>query len=335
MLKIIFYLIFIFYLNKIYISNFTNNNWKQFQSFQLNFTKIYQSKEELNEKYIIFACNINKINIHNLNKNKNYKLNVNKFTDTYKLSNITHNTYKSKENTVCKSIQFTNYLNNDNNSFDWRIKGKINPIKDQGLCGSCLAFSSVSNAEHIWYLYSGELFDLSEQELIDCVKENNGCNGGKMESSFKYLINMGLCLEKDYKYLYLFGNNNISSYCKNCKSYVSFMNCFYILPGNQLTLKYVLNKNPVIASVDASSFYFRFYSSGILDEINCGTNINHAVEIIGYGNENGIDFWIVRNSWGTDWGENGYIRIKRTNLQNDIGICGIASNLYFLNINNF
>jgi cathepsin L len=333
MLKIIFYLIFIFDFNKLFISNYTSNNWNLFQSYQLKFNKTYLTEKEYYEKYKMFQTNLQKINLNNLNENKNYKLIVNKFTDTFQLSNITYKINSIRKQSICKLIKFSNHLTNIHNTFDWRIKGIINPIKDQSLCGSCWAFSTISNAEHIWYIYSDKLLDLSEQELIDCVKENNGCNGGKIEPSLEYIINIGLCLEKDYNYLS--GNNNISSYCKICKSYVSFINCFTIIPGDQNTLQYVLNKNPVIASIDASSFFFRFYSSGILDEINCGTNSNHAVEIVGYGNENGIDFWIVRNSWGKDWGENGYIRIKRNNVNNDIGICGIASNLYFLNINNF
>jgi C1A family cysteine protease len=114
---------------------------------------------------------------------------------------------------------------------------------------------------------------------------------------------------------------------------VKFSGCYDVTSNDQLALKYALAAQPVVIAIEADTRYFQSYSSGILtDAVKCGTNLDHAVEIVGYGSENGIDYWKVRNSWGTSWGESGYVRIQRSSSTNDAGVCGIAVEPSFISV---
>jgi cathepsin L len=218
---------------------------------------------------------------------------------------------------------------------DWSsTAGIVNPVRDQGQCGSCWAFATTANAESVWALFSGKLLDLSEEFLVDCATGvgyfNMGCNGGNPDSAFKYMINKGQCSESSYPYTS--GVTKTAGECQKCTSAgVKFSSCSDVTPNDQLALKAAVAKQPVVIAIEADTRYFQSYSSGVLtDGVKCGTNLDHAVEIVGYGSENGIDYWKVRNSWGTSWGLNGYVLIQRSSSANDIGVCGIAAEPSFL-----
>jgi C1A family cysteine protease len=156
-----------------------------------------------------------------------------------------------------------------------------------------------------------------------------GCNGGQPDSAFKYMINNGQCSEASYPYKA--GVTKTEGSCQKCSpAPVHFSGCYDVTSKDQVSLMGAVSKQPVVIAIEAYTRYFQSYSSGILDSDSCGTNLDHAVEIVGYGTENGVDYWNVRNSWSLSWGESGYVRIKKTSSTNDIGICGISSEPSFL-----
>jgi C1A family cysteine protease len=207
-------------------------------------------------------------------------------------------------------------------SVDWRQKGAVSSVKDQGQCGSCWTFSSTGAIEGSWAIAKGQLLDLSEQQLVDCATGfkygSHGCNGGQMEGAFKYVIENGQCTELSYPYLAKDGA------CQKCQSSVTMSRCYDVKPNDQLSLKSAVSKQPVAVAIEADTFYFQSYSSGVLTSDKCGTKLDHGVLAVGYGTENGNDYWLVKNSWGTSWGDKGYVKIGRSDSTNDPGICGIA-----------
>jgi cathepsin L len=262
---------------------------------------------------------------------------INQFTDLtsseFKEKYITG--YSSLEKSFCGKFINTETITSLPKSIDWNVKGAVTPVKDQGQCGSCWAFATTANAESVWAIAKGELLDLSEEFLVDCASGvgyfNLGCNGGMPDSAFKYMINNGQCSETSYPYTS--GVTKTAGPCQKCSSSgVKFSSCSDVTPKDQVALKGAVAIGPVVIAIEADTRYFQSYSSGILDSTSCGTTLDHAVEIVGYGTENGIDYWKVRNSWSSAWGENGYVRIKKTSSTNDIGICGIAAEPSFLTV---
>jgi C1A family cysteine protease len=222
----------------------------------------------------------------------------------------------------------------DIETFDWRNYNVVNPVRNQGQCGSCWAFATTANAESVWAIHTGNLYDLSEQYLVDCATGigyfNMGCDGGNMDSAFKYMINNKQCNESAYPYTS--GVTESKGKCHSCNEFTTFSSCYDVMTKNQLALKMAVMQNPVVIGIEADTYYFQSYSSGILTSELCGTTIDHAVEIVGFGIDNGIKYWSVRNSWGDDWGEDGYFRILRTDSTDDAGICGLALEPSFISV---
>jgi C1A family cysteine protease len=309
-----------------------NDEWKQFTHFQDRFSKKYENIEELQTRFQIFRHNLRDIVIHNLDQTQNFTMGVNQFTD------LTPEEFKSQWVGGYKQLQsfgcgsFSSHGSNLPDSIDWTTKGVVNSIRDQGQCGSCWAFATTANAESVWAISTGKLLDLSEELLVDCASGvgyfNLGCNGGTPDSAFKYMINNGQCTEASYPYTAKDGS------CQKCTSAgVKFTGCSDVTPKDQVALKAAVAKQPVVIAIEADTRYFQSYSSGILtDAAKCGTTLDHAVEIVGYGTENGIDYWKVRNSWGNSWGESGYIRIQKSSSTNDIGVCGLAAEPSYISV---
>ena len=208
---------------------------------------------------------------------------------------------------------------------DWRESGAVNEIVDQGSCGSCWAFGSIAGAEGCWFLSTHELLKYSEQNLVDCVTECSGCSGGLRDKAYEYVINHQggkFNLEKDYPYI------ATESTCKFDSTKAVGGIKGYVAPtpeDEDDLLAHVAHYGPSTIGIDASGFLFSLYTSGIYDKPDdCNPySINHGVCCVGYGEENGAKYWIVRNSWGTSWGERGYIRMVR-----GINICGVSSRAY-------
>ncbi|XP_042345511.1 cathepsin K [Plectropomus leopardus] len=219
------------------------------------------------------------------------------------------------------TVDLDNSLTRLPKSLDYRKKGMVTSVKNQGACGSCWAFSSAGALEGQLAKTTGQLVDLSPQNLVDCVTENDGCGGGYMTNAFKYVQeNGGIDSEEAYPYV---GEDqpcryNSSGMAAQCKGYRE------IPEGNEHALAVALFKyGPVSVGIDATLSSFQFYTKGVYYDRNCNSeDINHAVLAVGFGvNTKGKKFWIVKNSWGTEWGNQGYIMMAR----NRGNLCGIAN----------
>ncbi|KAJ4798131.1 Cysteine protease [Rhynchospora pubera] len=213
-----------------------------------------------------------------------------------------------------RKIGLGNYYENEScnapPSLNWKEKGVVTPVKDQGQCGSCWSFSSTGAIEGINAITTGELISLSEQELVECVTTNWGCDGGYMDYAFEWIIkNGGINTESNYPYTAKDGVCNITK----ANNKVVTIDGYEDVPPKDEALLCAVLKQPISVGIDAGARDFQLYTGGIYNG-NCSSNpddINHAVLLVGYGSENGTDYWIVKNSWSTKWGNQGYIYIKR------------------------
>ena len=241
-------------------------------------------------------------------------------------ADLTNEEFKN-ENTVCtfnNTVQGTQPFNLSTvaaASVDWRAHGAVTPVKNQGSCGSCWSFSATGSLEGLHAVNSGSLLSFSEQQLVDCSTSygNGGCNGGLMDYAFQYVASQGIELESVYPYTAKDGT------CKYKSGSVVFKNTgFTDVPAqNNDALAAAVTLQPVSIAIEADKSAFQLYTSGVLNSKYCGTNLDHGVLVVGYGTENSQDYWIVKNSWGSSWGEQGYIRIAKQS-GTSAGICGIA-----------
>lgn len=193
---------------------------------------------------------------------------------------------------------------------DWRTKGVVTPIKNQGQCGSCWSFSATGNMEGQWALAGNSLASLSEEELVQCSSSagNQGCNGGLMDQAFDWVVqNGGITSESNYPYT---SGGGVTGTCKNAKlkQYTAHVSGHKDLPTSESQMAaWMCTGGPLSIGVDAASW--QTYSGGILSTCQ-GTQMDHGVLIVGFNLANSPPYWIVKNSWGTSWGENGYIRVE-------------------------
>jgi len=306
--------------------------FEEWESYKANHGRQYPTKDEENFRMKVFMENKHKIAKHNnraSNGLKGYTLAMNKFGDllshefvalmngfkkSYRTDSLNGSTYLSPHNVVIPP------------SVDWRTRGYVSEVKDQGQCGSCWSFSATGALEGQHYRKFGKMTELSEQNLIDCSHSygNNGCEGGLMDNAFSYIRdNHGVDTEQSYPY---------EAKDKKCRFKPRNIGAtdsgFIDIPeGDEEKLKEaVATAGPVSVAIDASHESFQFYSKGVYDETECSsTELDHGVLVVGYGTSPaGEDFWIVKNSWGTQWGDEGYIKMTR-NKKNQCGIATAAS----------
>jgi C1A family cysteine protease len=280
---------------------------RAFASYTQQFSKKYETTQEFFKRFEIYKANAQYIASRNA-ENLGFWLAENQFTD------MTNEEFRATLNRPDSGIVHTEVEDEEPNpepaSIDWRDKGAVQKVKDQGQCGSCWAFSATAAIESINFLNgSGTLLDLAEQQLVDCDKSESGCNGGMESDAIEWIAaNGGQCAQKDYPYTARDGT------CKKTCTPVGTVSKVVRFTGEAKLQTNLINQ-PCTVAVDAGSSDWQSYAGGVYAG-HCGKQLNHAILAVGYTST----YWIVKNSWGSAWGAKGYIFMKRGS-----NICGVAS----------
>ena len=296
--------------------------FRQFVEFANDHDKLYSSKSEVLKRYKIFKANLKEAEMWQQREQGTAEYGVTRYSDlTTEEFRKTYLPLWKQPATPNKKItnvsDYGVFLNKDAPAvFDWRYKGAVTGVKDQGSCGSCWAFSTTGNVEGQWFLAKGELKSLSEQELVDCDSLDQGCNGGLPSNAYKEIIRLG-GLEPEDAYPY----HHQDATCSIVKSKMAvFINDSVELPHDEEQMKaWLLEKGPISIGINATPL--QFYRKGISHPwtIFCEPYmLNHGVLIVGYGQEGNKPYWIIKNSWGAGWGEKGYYRLFRGK-----NVCGV------------
>lgn len=312
---------------------------KLWEEFKLKHNKVYASKTEEKLRYTIWTGNVNYVLSHNKEATeKGFTLGLHHFCDLtqsevsklkfglrlspeekQRLQNSNKTSIKKESTSILRAGRKLKL----SKSVDWVAEGFVSEIKDQGTCGACWSFVSTGALESQLRIKNDEFTTLSEQNLIDCSVSygNEGCDGGLMSQAFSYVHeNGGMNPDSIYRYV---GSINR---CKFQKSKVVAKVAGYVnLPIDEDVLMEAVDTiGPIAVGIDADHTSFTLYKGGIYFESSCSSdNLNHAVLVVGYGTDNGKDYWLIKNSWGTAWGEDGYGRIAR-NRNNHCGIASLA-----------
>lgn len=356
------FLVFFFQLfvtsNSFLFSNKNTNYEQLYISFLQKYNKLpsdnnypkpfaFFSNSQIDEtKFNTFKQNLDFIetqNKHLLSNQNTFQLGTNELFDEIPYSQVSSNvmkqpfipqnfTFSQKYSKFLHNpFQFLNKIMNINNEFSWNNTNFLSNVKNQGRCGSCWAFSATSSLETFMRSKGYNVTRLSEQELVDCSSQNYGCNGGFMHYAFDYVIHQN-GLTEEYDYPYNAKDNNCTISCSNYSSSSFFLNKTFgsqlskyefTIPNSIVDRIISLQTSPICIALDASSIFFQYYKSGIIDIQLNNSNLNHAVLLIGYGFDDAGMYWIIQNSWGTSWGENGYCKIR---VQKGDGI--LLTNVY-------
>lgn len=317
-----------------------------FYTWARTHSKEYTTEEETMERLKIWMDNHERIESHNnqipapkftLGHNEYSDLTEDDFAQRFRLgkySNTAEFEKKNAQNFVNSQAETktARHLNEDQlplelpDYVNWIALGGVTPVKNQGACGSCWAFSTTGALEGAKFIKTGELTALSEQNLLDCDHQDLGCSGGLMDNAFKFDEKSGgLCSEADYPYEAKQGSVCNPMNCVDVPG--SIVDTFYDVPaGKEKSMLAALAMQPISVAVQADQFVFQFYKGGVLTDSSCGKEgqLDHGVLAVGYGSdlETNEPYFVVKNSWGPTWGEDGYIRMSR-NSENDYGMCAI------------
>ncbi|XP_050379668.1 zingipain-2-like [Argentina anserina] len=298
--------------------------YERYEQWMAQYGRQYSYMNEKEARFNIFKKNVAFIESSN-NANKPYKMSVNQFSDLTTEEFLDKRTGFKGPGDIPVPLPTTTFKYENvsmvPSSLDWRTKGAVMPVKDQGDCGSCWAFATVGALEGAHQLATGELVSLSEQELVDCNTVNFGCGGGYPDVAFEYIINKhGLTNEANYPYN---ASDNVCNATEAGSPSGSITRYEDVPANNELDLLKAVANQPVSVCFEVTQ-EFMHYSSGVFTG-PCGTQVNHCVTAIGYGtSDEGMDYWLLKNSWGTNWGDEGYFRMQR-NVEAVEGMCGIAT----------
>jgi len=297
-----------------------------FHAYKSKYGKYYHSAAHETAALAAFAINDDIIETHNARR-LSYTLAHNEFSDM-----TAHDFFNSRlgyggqrlVGTVKRPVHTFNASVTVPNSVDWVAKGGVTSVKQQGQCGSCWSFSTAGAIEGAYFVATGSLASLSEEDLVQCDTTDNGCNGGLMDNAFAWVEQHGIATEAAYPYTSTTasGTRGTCDTTKEKAPAVTITGYSDVAAGDEDALRTAVAQQPVSIAIEADKSAFQLYSSGVLDNSACGTNLDHGVLLVGYGTDAalGKDYWKVKNSWGSSWGEDGFIRMVRGKNQ-----CGIAS----------
>ena len=299
-----------------------DNITDKFMKYLAKHGKSYLTVEEFEARKELFTFAENFINNHN-SHTTSFTLGHNKFSD---MSTEEKAAYRGRVD-IPKMRKYgakkvTLPTDDLPDSVDWRGTA-VNAIRDQGQCGSCWAFSSVASMEGVHAVTSGDLLQFAEQQLVDCAflsYGNLGCGGGLEENAFTYYESHAAIARDLYDYTASRGTCQDGTLENTGVMALSYTD---VTVNDSAQVMAAIAQHPISVAIEADKFVFQAYSGGIFDSASCGTNLDHAVALVGYGTEGGQDYYILRNSWGTSWGEDGYMRIA--NNGDGAGICGVQS----------
>jgi len=295
------------------------------EAYKTKFGKTYSGEEDA-VRYARWKETVSEVHLHNTQYADvaGYKQGVNQFADMsleeFKATMLTLKVPEDRK----KGKLFVPSNDPLPNSVDWREQGYVTKVKNQGQCGSCYSFAATGALEGQWFKKTGGLPSLSEQQIVDCSGKygNQGCGGGWYGAAWDYIKDAGGS-ESERAYPY----HAYRGWCHFDRSEVVAQDAgtVDIQQGSEEDLQAALSEvGPVAVAIDASHSSFQRYDSGVYYEPWCKNSpsgLDHAVLAVGYGNEDGQDYWLVKNSWGDYWGDEGYIKM----IRNEDNNCGIAT----------
>lgn len=304
-----------------------------FEAYLEQFTVSFDDADERSHRRGIFSDNLKTISSHNsaghsweMAMNEFGTLTPAEFKARYASGFRQDSTPDAFTGTIMATEGFTQAEAAD--AVDWVKKGAVTSVKNQGVCGSCWTFSATGALEGAYQISGKTLTDFSQEQILDCDTVGHGCSGGGMDQAFDFLKSAGgICSAKSYPYAEANtreGSPLVDSCENTCKPVTSVTGVVDVPKSSETAMLKAVSSTPVAVAIEADESAFHFYSKGVMDG-TCGTKLDHGVLVVGYGTDNGKQYWKIKNSWGTPWGEDGYIRIARgdATINAGAGQCGV------------